>query len=259
MTTSEIAAEIKRSKKYANVDHAVVERIAAEIIPKYAKQKDILKAVKKELHIIHESFLHEQYHAKAEGLLSAQPKLDQALALQLMALHASTKERLGQAAEIYEHISQYVTHETCVVDIGCGFNPFALPFFRQPPKNYHAFDINSATIQVLNDYFNLAGLPYHAEICDAVAQTPGVRGDVLFMFKLFPLLERQKKGRAFELLHALGCKTSLVSFPLKSASGKEKGMEAFYTAQFERGLPSNLAIIERVKFTNELFYVVGLR
>ena len=253
----EVVSEILRSKKYAGVDPAVVERIAAETIPKYAKQKDVIKAVKKELHIIHESFLHEECHAKAEAILSARPEINRDLALQLMALHASTKERLHQAAEIYECIGRYVGAGDSVVDIGCGFNPFALPLFAEQPKDYHAFDINTATIQVLNKFFGLAGLPYTAQLCDAAAQTPAVQGSVLFLFKLFPLLERQKKGRAFELLQAMGCKTSVVSFPLKSASGKEKGMEAFYTAQFEGGLPSNFVIIERVKFTNEMFYVVG--
>jgi len=254
---SELAEEILRSRKYAQVDRAVVERICAATVPKFAKRKDVIKAVKKELHIIHESFLQDECHAKAVAILETHPRVDKDIALQLMALHASTKERISQATEIYAFISRYVTDENCVVDIGCGFNPFALPFFTKQPKDYAAFDINTATVQTLNKFFELGGMLYEARLCDAVAQTPGVQGDVLFMFKLFPLLERQEKGRAFGLLRAMEWKTAIVSFPLKSASGKEKGMEAFYTAQFEGGLPSEFAIIERVKFANEMFYVVG--
>jgi len=79
------------------------------------------------------------------------------------------------------------------------------------------------------------------------------------MFKLFPLLERRKKGRAPDLIGDLGCKTSIVSFPTKSASGKEKGMEAFYSRLFENGLPTDHAIIEKMSFHNEMFYVLRKR
>jgi len=262
MTINEIAEEILHSKKYSNVDRAVVERIIAETIPKYPKHKDVIKAVKKELHIIHESFLQADCHIKAGNILdsySGDAKNDKELSLRIMALHTSTKERLGQAAEIYEHISRYVKSEDTIIDIGCGFNPFTLPFFHEKPKNYFAFDINLSTVQTLNAYFKCAGLPYSAEISDAVIQTPGVHGDVLFMFKLFPLLERQKKGRAFEIMVNLDCKISIISFPLESTSGREKGMEAFYSAEFEKGLPSDFSITEKVKFTNEMFYIVNVR
>jgi len=260
MTTSEIADDVLRSKKYKDVDRAVIERICTETIPKYVKQKDIIKAVKNELHIIHESFLQKDCHKKAEAILDnysgADIKTDKDLSIRLMSLHASTNERLGQASEIYERISRYVSAEAGIIDIGCGFNPFALLFFKNVPKEYYALDISSSTVQVLDVYFRLIDLPYRAEICDAVANTPDVHCDVLFMFKLFPLLERQKKGRAFEILEILGCKTSIVSFPLKSASGKEKGMEVFYSNLFENDLPSGFVIAEKMIFTNEMFYVL---
>jgi len=260
MTVHEIAGEILKSKKYSNVDRSVIERITAETMPKYAKQKDIVKAVKKELHIIHESFLQVECYSKADKILNTyigdDIKTDRDLALRLMELHTSTKERLGQETEIYDFICKYVKTGDIVIDIGCGFNPFTLPFFTDLPEEYIAYDIDSSTIQTLEAYFRLAGLPYRSEICDAVVRTPSEQGDTLLLLKLFPLLERQKKGRAFEILEKMEYRTSIVSFPLKSTSGKEKGMEAFYTENFENGLPSSLSIIEKVKFFNEIFYIV---
>jgi len=256
----EMAGEILCSKKYAGINRAVVERICLETIPKYAKPKDVIKAVKKELHIIHESFLSEDCHRKAEALLDGylRPEgitADQDFALQLMALHASTRERLGRVEDIYGYISGYLKADDRIIDMGCGFNPFALPFFTVRPKHYVAYDISSSTVRTLDHYFTLAGLPYRAEMLDAAMQRPAaVKGDVLFMFKLFPLLERQKKGRAYEILHTASC--TIVSFPLKSASGREKGMEAFYASQFETGLPPEFAIAEKKIFLNEMFYVM---
>jgi len=260
-SSNEIAVEILQSKKYSNIDRTTVERICLETIPKYKKQKDVIKAAKRKLHIIHESFLQEGCHEKAEIILNGYQgddiKFDKSLAFQLLTLHNSTKERLPQIEEIYAFISQYAKSEDSIIDIGCGFNPLALPFFTELPKNYFACDINSSTAKVLNKYFNMAKLPsYNAEICDMVTDTPSTHGDVLFAFKLFPLLQQQKKGRDFDVLSMLNCPTSIISFPTKSASGKEKGMEAFYSMQFEKRLPSDFVVIEKAVFANEMFYVV---
>jgi len=103
------------SKKYSCIDRAIVERICQESFPKYRKLDEVIKAVKKELHIIHSSFLLEDCHKKAEVLIDAYTgkdiKTDQAFALRLMALHASTRERLEQAAEIYSCLSAYINEE----------------------------------------------------------------------------------------------------------------------------------------------------
>jgi len=260
MTVQEITNEVLKSKKYSDVDRAVIERISAETIPKFVKQKDIVKAVKKKLHLIYESFLPEECLTKAEIYLENYSgddiKADKDFSTLVMELHVSTRERLGQAEEIYEYVCRYITSVDTVIDLGCGFNPFALPFFTTLPKRYLAFDISFSTIHVLNRFFRLAGLPYSADKSDAVVFRPDVSGHVLFMFKLFPLLEQQKKGRAFEVLKSSACKTSIVSFPLKSASGKEKGMEAFYSNLFESWLPYGFVIVDKRKFKNELFYVV---
>jgi len=260
MTVLEITDTILTSKKYSNVDRSVVERIAAETIPKYANQKDTIKAIKKELHIIHESFLQAGCYAKADMMLDNYSgidiKTDKNLTIKLMALHTSTKERLGQEVEIYKYISQYIKAEDRVVDIGCGHNPFTLPFFTDLPKKYTAYDIDSSTIQTLSNYFRLAGLPYKSEICDVVVSMPKEHGDIILMLKLFPVLEQQKKGRAFEIIKELDCRTSIVSFPIKSTSGKEKGMEEFYTTYFEKNLPSGLFIIEKERFSNEIFFIL---
>jgi len=261
MTKYEVTEEILRSKKYSAVDKEVIERLSAEIIPKYKKQKDVIKTVKKELHIINESFFTDECHAKANTIINTYSgdniENDREVSKELMALHASTKERLEQIDEIYGFLSGYISADDNITDIGCGFNPFALPFLSHKPKNYAAYDICNMTIQVLNNYFRTANPAYTAQINDAATKTPAINTDVLFIFKLFPLLERQKKGRAFEILNSMDYNNAVISFPLKSASGKEKGMEAFYSAAFEKNIPPALTIKEKAIFKNEMFYVVN--
>ena len=99
---------------------------------------------------------------------------------------------------------------------------------------------------------------YSAEIFDAAAQMPLVFSQgqtALFMFKLMPLLERQKKGHGFRIMKNPNFKKIIVSFPTKSAGGREKGMEAFYSSFFESKLPTELVIAEKAVFKNEMFYI----
>ena len=261
LTTNEIADEILTSKKYSGIDRVILERICTETIPKYTSHKDIVKAVKKELHIIHNSFLFENCYTKADVLIDAYSgeglTTDKAFAKKLMSLHASTRERLKQADEIYAYLSAFINAEDVIIDTGCGFNPFALPFYTVLPKSYIALDISLSSICILTKYFRRANLPFRAEIYDAVVQAPCVKGDIILLLKLLPLLERQKKGLGFTLLEALDYRTVIVSFPTKSVSGKEKGMETFYACRFEAELPKRLTVLDKKVFANEMFYVLS--
>ena len=302
MSVDDIIAEIKRAKKYSSVDINALSRICADFIPRYAKSGDVVKAVKKELHIIYGSFLTSKCHKQAQSLIADYPGddiyADGNFAAQLLALHVSTLERAGQAAEIYGFAGGFIKPGDALADIGCGFNPFALPLFMNRPKSYAAYDICSRTVDLINLYFNnraqaavsgpnerlqgavvnagdgagdgakrdgigSAGIganaeprSHYAKVLDAVAQTPDCKADVVFMFKLFPLLEQQKKGRGFELLREMRFRDALISFPTKSASGRDRGMADFYTKMFTNGLPEGLTITSRTVFDNELFFAI---
>lgn len=258
---NELYKELIKTKKYAHIAPDVLERVCTEASEKYKKPKDALKAAKTELHIIHESYLTNECHKKAAALLEhyggEDIMTDKDFCLSLMKLHASSKERVEYVEDIYNFLSRYVQSDTVLGDIGCGFSPFAVPFFAQAPAEYHAYEINSDTVDVLNSFFSKISSEYSAQTLDAVTNVPDIRFDTVLLFKLLPVLQRQKKGRAFDVLSALNFEKAIVSFPLKSLSGKEKGMTGHYSAFLEEGLPSEIDIIEKHAVGNELFYVLG--
>lgn len=262
MNIDEIMKEILGSKKYSSMDVALVERVCSETIKKYPKKKDVVKAVKNELHVIHESFLLNDCHKIARSELSAYNDSnlasDREFSLRMMGLHASTKERIAHVDAIYSYLDSFLSSECAIADIGCGFNPFALSFYSHLSKSYAAYEINTETVELLNSYFHKIGQheTYHAETLDAVSSAPKDHADVVFLFKLLPLLQQQKKGRAFELLEELNFTRAVVSFPIKSLSGREKGMEQFYSSFFENGLPERFHILDRKVIGNEMFYVI---
>lgn len=262
MNVDEIIAEVLSSKKYASIDPSVIRRVCTETVPKYQKQKEVIKAVKNELHIIHESFMQNDWYKNAQSLLSQLPLCFDCshlieTSVKIMQSHTSTRERLGDIKEICSFLDCYITKDSSVIDIGCGLNPFVLPLLSEYPAAYYAYDISSEEIDILNKYFTvLKKGKYIATLLDAVVSTPQEKVDVAFLFKLLPLLQQQKKGRAFSILEDLNFSKAIVSFPTKSIGGKHKGMEAFYSNLFEENLSSVFSVIEKQTFSNEMFYVI---
>lgn len=250
-----VIAAVAASKKYAAIDTAVTERVCAESLKKYPKWKDAVKAAKNELHIMHESFLVEGGYRAAEELLErGLPDAEACRALLL--LHASTRERAENAAAVCAAVSAYFDEGDTLCDVGCGFNPFALPLYGKYPAGYAAYDISRASVGLLNRYFGLLGRAnYRAEILDAVTAVPPPC-DLLLAYKLLPLLEQQKKGRAMAFLVEAPFRRAVISFPLKTLSGRERGMQAHYAAFFEGNLPEGIMILEQQIIGSELFYCI---
>lgn len=257
----EIIKEVSSSKKYSAIGSDIIRRICVEAAKKYPKKKDAIKAAKNELHIIHESFLTNNCHVMAKDILDAASVdtllSDKQTSSEIMRLHASTNERLENMGQIYDFISTYIDDRSSVCDVGCGFNPFCMPFLQSVPNEYVAYDINNETIDLLNQYFaKLEKNEYRAEILDAVSTSPSDYFDVVLLFKLLPLLQQQKKGRAMEILSDMNFGVAIISFPLKSLSGKNKGMEEFYSNFFETNLPEEISMLDKQVIGNELFYAV---
>ncbi len=261
MDINELVAEIANSRKYASVSREVIERACVEASKKYKKKKEVLSESKKQLHIIYESFLTKNCQSvarkKIEEYSGEDMANDKSFSKELLALHVSTKERLDSVDEMYNFISQYITQECVLSDVGCGFNPLALPFFGNKPARYLAYEISQETVDLINLYFDRIGVVnYRAELLDAVNNFPTECSDVLLAFKLLPLLQQQKKGRAIEFLANTSFEKAIVSFPIKSMSGRNKGMESFYSSFIESNLPTDISIVERKVINNELFYVL---
>jgi len=256
----DIKEEILRGGKYAGTDAGLLERICADMLSRYPNRKDAVKAVKRELHSIQGVFADNNGHARAEALINgyagADMASDRGFALQLMGLHSSTRERIAEAESVFEFLGGIVSQGDAIVDVGCGYNLFSFPFLKTKPLTYEGFDADGRAVGVVNKYCEAAGLAYRARTLDAVTQRPDGECCVLFMFKMIPLLERQRKGRAYELLSEITYRAAVVSFPTRSVSGRRKGMETFYPPLFEKSLPPGLKISDRKDFTNEIFFIL---
>ncbi len=253
----EILKEIKASSKYAHMSDETVLHIIREFLPRYKKKKDSLKAIKTQLHIIHGAFYPDRCHDQAMELLADGQTTNRELSLKLMELHPSTRERIPALEAFYAFLAPYIRDAKTVLDIGCGFHPCAFPFMGLPGDVlYRAGDIDHDTVEVIRAFFQRLQVSCDIQIMDAVQETPIEAADVAFLFKLIPVLEQQKKGLGYQVIASLQARHIVVTFPVKSLSGRKKDMEQFYSRQFEENLPMGLTIVGKEIIGMELVYIV---
>lgn len=258
----------------------LLERVAAEENAKYKTERERVKAVKRRLHALHGAYLNESAHKKVAALLeglcaecensSGEGDADTATgddgsarlihtAETILRLHASTRERLPYISDLYDYIFRQAGEVRTILDIGCGYNPFSIPWMPRKPEAYHACDIDLRAAGLINRFLTATGLPQTAFLLDAVAETPAQTADVALLFKLLPVLEAQRKGRGFALLTQINVRCAAVTYPLKSLSGREKGMGAHYAKIFEDALDGALSpytLAGKETIGNELVYIL---
>ena len=265
-------------KKYGGLHMPLVERITQE--EQHGINPD--KAVKTRLHQIYGAYVQPNGNKKAEALInqigemlaspakhelatkgSAGPgpaKICEGIIYKLLKLHSSTNERLPYYNDFYDFVFSHIGAVDKILDLGCGFNPFSLPFLPQKPTEYYAVDIDIHTKDLLNDFFETMHLPKHATCEDLETVTPQVNVDLALMLKLFPVLRANSPGRAYNLANGLNATWLVVSFPTKSLGGKKKGMEANYAAGFYDALSKNALgkfnLIAETAIGNELIFLM---
>ena len=253
-----IIKNIKESKKYDSICEDTINRICDEEIKKYNKEKDIIHSIKNKLHQITGSFLISDIFRKFNQFKKNGETID---FNHLLSLHSSTKERLSFYTELFDDIYNCVGKINSILDLACGLNPilFAqyLSLNNLSIEQYYAEDINSDLLKIIDFYAEYSKLFIETKHSDLLCEVPKYNVDVVFLFKIIPLLEQQKKNYFVDLINSLNAKYIVVSFPTKTLSGKNVGMLDNYKKIFDQFLEQNRVnkIFEK-RYFNELIYII---
>lgn len=237
--------KLASNKKYSDVCPDAIRRVIAECEGRYKKPKDVEKAVRERLHGVTSAFNDLGGDGLAE--ISDDAALENALRR-----HASTRERLPLPAmdALYARLFEVTGAPKSILDLACGLNPVYLQ---------HRFDCRVVGVDVskscLNQIDPARGTGIWGDLlCDGAV--PSERFHISLLFKILPLLERQRAGAALDVMRAVNAEFLIVSFPTRTLGGRNVGMEEHYCAWMDAHLPENRAVADRLVTDNELFYVL---
>ncbi len=253
MANQDLFEKLSTNKKYSDVCPDTIRRVISECEGRYKKAKDMEKAVREKLHGFTGAF-NELGSDICRQVMQLDIGDDEALT-RILKCHASTRERLPLSSmdALYANIFEVTGKPDRILDLACGLNPVYL---------LHRFDCDVVGVDISKSCVELIDE-------DALENSRGIWGDLLcenaipkerfhiaLLFKILPLLERQKSGAAMAVMNAIDAEYLVVSFPTRTLGGRNVGMENNYTEWMETHLPQNRTVAARFTTDNELYYIL---
>ena len=258
-----LIAEILANSKYRElgIPTATLRDLIEKELPNHRSPRDAVKAVRKKLHNIVAGYLGDPDYAGASRTLedafqTGSPEGFKAACASVLALHASTRERLAILPDFYPRLFEVTGQPGVILDLACGLNPLCFPWMGLPATvAYHAFDLHAPRVDFLNRAFALQGLAPLAVQQDILVDPPGLAADVAFFFKEAHRFEQRQRGCNRAFWQALQVRWLLVSLPPTSLTGRHSLVEGHrqlveHTLQ---GLPWK---VTELHFANELVFCI---
>ena len=254
METERALAALIASPKYRGVYSGATERVYMDALRRYGS-KGADKAARAELHRITGAFLSPNELKKARTLLEAAKSGDDGALERVLALHASTRERLPDMAALFERALPALGNPRLVLDLACGLNPLYLGSLG---LSVRGIELQTDAARLVNEWADALGWDVRVEPGDLAEGKPLPEADATLLMKLLPLLDKQMVGGGQALLSRVRSKKALVTFPTRTLSGRNVGMRSHYEASFEQTLPADAIILEKFELSGELCFVLEL-
>jgi 16S rRNA (guanine(1405)-N(7))-methyltransferase len=259
-----LTAAVQNSAKYAGVAESFVRHIGKRELAKGRSFKEAVKATKNKLHQVAGAYLAEDMHYKQglDAIRAAYERKDDSALREacraIMRRHASTRERLDFLDRFYTEIFTGCPPIRSVLDVACGLNPLAIPWMPLAVgAQYYAVDIYVEMVQFLSAYLETLEIPGRAWTDDVIESPPIERVDLALILKTIPCLERVDPGAGSRLLNSINARNMLVSFPVQSLGGRDKGMLANYEYRFNELAEGKSWTVQRFEFPSELAFLVS--
>ncbi|GER87172.1 16S rRNA methyltransferase [Dictyobacter vulcani] len=256
------------SSKYQDICPELVSAIGTQELVKRRNLKEAIKGTKNKLHQVGGAYLDGHDNQRlwlssiAEARRSKDPETLKQVCRQIMAYHVSTRERLPILDDFYRTLFAQLPPIQSIIDIACGLNPLTLPWMSVTetlPLSYFAYDIYQHIMDFLAHYFTLQSISGEAHVCDVIQSCPTRRVDLALVLKVLPCLEQIDKHAAYHLLHTLNAQHIIVSYPIHSLGGRDKGMAKYYLEHFKNLVKDDDWDIQQLEFATELVFIIDTR
>lgn len=176
--------------------------------------------------------------------------------LQMMAKHASTRERIPHLDEFFDTIFETIGTPGSLLDLACALDPLCLPWLRLAPgASFKAYDLNGPRIRYLQTFFAQVYPAYQAIQQDILLHPPVEPADCAFFFKEAHRLEKRQPGSTRILLDALHVKTMVLSLPAMDLKGHHS-LEDYHRHLVDKTLEGTIWQQEVHLVGNELLFFI---
>ncbi|MGE0793260.1 MAG: hypothetical protein AB7V77_03735 [Candidatus Woesearchaeota archaeon] len=226
--------------------------------------KEIISGVRSNLREIYGVFIKKSLSEFNKKILSINSFEDEVI-LNILKSHQSSNERLQHYSNLYEEIFNILfdlglSKKYSVLDLACGFNPFAYNFFKVKPQFYFASDLSQEDMSLVNLFFKKLKISGEAKALDLLNPESinflnnQQKFDVCFLFKALDSLETKQRHSSKNLISSLNCKYFVVSFPKLTIGGKKSISESKRT-WFEKFCIKEFKKFEKFELPNEVLYI----
>ncbi len=256
-----LVTAVLAAPKYRHVSPDLVRRVGARELAVRRNVKEAVKATKNKLHQVGGAYFTGKIdYARALAELQAAAGDEatfRAACRQVMALHASTRERLPILEQFYATTLANLPPVRTVMDVACGLNALAWPWMPFGRKTqYIGYDIYGDIVGFVGQFLALVGVTGETAVRDVISSPPDRPVDLVLLLKLLPVLAQVEETAVPRLLDALQARYLLISFPAASLGGRKKGMVANYEAQFHVWADGRDWQVQRFAFETELAFLV---
>lgn len=258
-----LVAAVSASSSYKTVCADLVINIGRSELQKRRNLKEAVKATKNRLHQTAGAYLAGETHYAAwlaelrEAAASADEGLLRSACRRIMNVHASTRERLPILESFYGTTLAACAPVHSVLDLACGFNPLAIPWMPLAPgAAYIACDVFTDMMSFIQDLLPIFKVSGEGQCCDVLTHVPDQAVDVALLLKAVPCLEQVDKAAGLRLLDAVNAHHLLVSFPVASLGGRDKGMLGNYEQRFRAMIWQRDWAVQRFEFATELAFLI---
>jgi len=260
---AQVVQAVVSSRRYDQIQHGLVERIAISEANKIKKLKDATKATKNKLHQVAGAYLQgdlpymEWLAALKVARQSKDPQALRQICRNILRAHSSTKERLEYLDRYYTDIFSCLPPVNKILDVACGLNPIAIPWMNLPAEvEYLALDIYQDLMGFLQEFFSLLPIKGQAHPVDVLGLQNFPQVDLVFILKTIPCLEQIEKTAGQWLIDRLNADHLVVSFPTYSLGGRKKNMPENYEAHFYDLIKGKDWQIHKLTFPTEIVFVI---
>ena len=258
----EMSERVLRSRKYAAMD--LPAETVADLIRQEAAAgrsvKDTEKAMREKLHQIIAPYLGDpDYDLEEKRLAEAASRGEDALrewCLGILSVHTSSRERIPNMELFYRTIFDRIGTPRSILDTACAFNPFAFPWMGLPKETaYHAYDLHSPRVRLINSFFRAYGMAELAEVRDILLEPPDVPADTAFFFKEAHRFESRKKGCNRNFWISLPVKTIVVTLPAENLTGQHQ-MRDRQRGLVEKNIEGLGWQVEETEIAGEMIFII---